>query len=88
MSAARPHSLAYPRFNRFRDPRIIQKCDVLFPGNADHHPEPMALSCIKQPQGRNGVSANGIYAVSGHAREIGADNLQPCSLRSNVKFPA
>src|SRR5260370_2611301 len=65
VTGALPHSLADTRFNRPGSVRIIQECDVLFPGQSHHDSQVRALPRIQEPPGRDII---GPYVVDPYRR--------------------
>ena len=49
---------------------------MLFPRQPHHHPQTVALGCIKQPTRRYRIGADGIQAVARHLRKITLDRLE------------
>ncbi len=66
-------------FNRSDSLSIIQKRDMLFPGDPNHHSQAVLLGKIKKPSRRCCISANGVDAVCGHLRKV-------CRRHPEIKF--
>ena len=61
-----PHAL----HDGIRAGRVIQECNVLFPGQADHDPQSSALCDIQQPSWWHRVAAQGVDTVRDHRRKV------------------
>src|SRR5262249_15472639 len=49
------------------------KCHMLFPGQANHDPQPVSHRDLEQPPGRNGICADGIDPQRCHLRKVTLD---------------
>src|SRR6266436_8219648 len=65
-----PHSLADACFNCAGSARIIQECDVLFPGQSHHDSQVGALRGIQKPTRRDVVGTDGVDPYRSHGLEI------------------
>ena len=73
MAGALANPLANSLHHLVRQRSVIQKSDVLFPRQADQHPEPVLAGAIEQPARRNRVRAQRVDAGGGHLLEIPGD---------------
>jgi hypothetical protein len=52
------------------DAAVVEERDVLLPGEADHHPQPVRGRQVEEPPLGDGVEPHRVDAVLGHAREV------------------
>ncbi len=57
MALAGAHLVSKPGDDPAPALRVVEKGDVLFPGEADHHPEAVLEGGVEQPRGRRHVGA-------------------------------
>src|SRR5262245_22012571 len=82
MTGACADCLADARTNIAGPLLVVQKCNVLFPREANHYVQ-VAFKCtIQKPDRRNGVSANSIDATTSHQPKV------PLDLPAVMKFHA
>src|SRR5262249_10535465 len=86
MAGTRPNAGPHSLFDVASTSRIIQKCDMLFPWQADHHPQAVPVSKIQKPSWRHSIRANSIDIVRGHFREIARNDSLSRILMSVVSW--
>src|ERR1051326_98403 len=76
MLIAGANGLADAPFESANAARFIEKCNVLFPGQANHHSQIVLEREIEQPTRRHGVSADRVDVAGGHERKVALDCLR------------
>ena len=69
------HTEAHPLLDISGQLLVVEKRDVLFPGQSDHDPQAMALGHIEQPARRHRVNAHRIDPVFCHLSKIPVDHF-------------
>src|SRR5215207_116577 len=82
MASALPNGRAHVLDDALGPAPIIQKRDMLLPGQPNHDPKPVRSGYVKKPSGRNGVDANGIQPRPSHRGEIAFNSVGPGILSS------
>ena len=71
--------LAHPRDDVLADAAaevgVVEERDVLRPGQADHHAQPVARGLVEHPGSGHGVGADGVEARFPHPREVRRDDV-------------
>ena len=52
---------------------MLEKIDVMLPGDADQHEHAVLCSRVEQPRRRKRVGAHGVQAAAGHVGEVAGD---------------
>lgn len=68
--------ILYPRDDRLRPLPVIEKGDMLLPGQADHDAQTVFLGLIQKPSRRGGVGANRIHPTSCDCGEVPFDDFR------------
>ena len=58
MTCATAHGIPDGALDPAAGPSVVQKRDVLLPGNPDEHVKPVRLRQVQQPGGRNRIGAD------------------------------
>ena len=73
MAGHPPHLLRHPAPDLGRQPRVVEKGDVLRPRDPGDHPQVLPRRLVEHRLGRRGVGADGVDAGLAHPREVAGD---------------
>ncbi len=73
VAPVRADGVAHGVFDLFADRAVVEKLDVLGPGDRDQHEQPGLGEQVHEPARRDVVNAQQVDAQFAHEREVGAD---------------